>query len=223
MTTGNSDLTIRIGGRLDGAIREIDRLERKLQGATRAFGKLRSSAAAAGGRLRSALGGLVAAVGAGGAAFGDFEVTLARIVGLVGVARGEVDAMGQTLLRMGPEVGRGPNELAHALYAMTRAGARGELALDIVRQAARAAAAGLGETAAIAGAVKSAIDAYGEANLDAGTATGVLVAAARERRASPVGATAPAGGSRLRRERRRPQPRLWRPRSCPRCLPGWRP
>lgn len=150
MTTGNRDLTIRIGGRLDGAIREIDRLERKLQGATRAFGKLRSSAAAAGGRLRSALGGLGAAVAA---AFGDFEVTLARIVGLVGVARGEVDAMGQALLRMGPEVGRGPNELAHALYAMTRAGARGELALDIVRQAARAAAAGLGETAAIAGAV----------------------------------------------------------------------
>lgn len=182
MTAGNRDLTIRISGRLDGAIRDIDRLERKLQGTTRGFNKLRSSAVAAGGRIRSALGGLGAAVGADGAvaALGDFEETLARIVGLVGVAKGEVDAMGQALLRMGPEVGRGPNELARALYAVTRAGARGELALDIVRQAARAASAGLGETAAIASAVTAAIDAYGEANLDAGTAAGVLVAAARE-------------------------------------------
>lgn len=182
MTTGNTDLTIRITGRLDGAIRDLDRLQSKLQGATRGFDKLRSSAVAAGRRIRSALGGLGAAIGAGGAvaALGDFEETLARIVGLVGIAKGEVDAMGQALLRMGPEVGRGPNELARALYAVTRAGARGELALDIVRQAARAAAAGLGETAVIAGTVESAIDAYGAANLDAGTTAGILVAAARE-------------------------------------------
>ena len=196
MTTGNTDLTIRITGRLDGAIRDIERLESKLQGATRGFNKLRSSAVAAGGRIRSALGGLGAAVGAGGTAFGDFEATLTRIVGLVGVAKGEVDAMGQALLRMGPEVGRGPNELARALYAVTRAGARGELALDIVRQAARAAAAGLGETAAIAGTVESAIDAYGEANLDAGTAAGILVAAARES-GSAAAELAPAMGRML--------------------------
>ncbi len=61
MTTGNTDLTIRITGRLDGAIRDLDRLQSKLQGATRGFNKLRSSAVAAGGRIRSALGGLGAA------------------------------------------------------------------------------------------------------------------------------------------------------------------
>ena len=61
MTTGNRELTIRIGGRLDGAIRDLDRLQSKLQGATRGFDKLRSSAVAAGGRIRSALGGLGAA------------------------------------------------------------------------------------------------------------------------------------------------------------------
>ena len=32
MTTGNRDLTIRISGRLDGAIRDIDRLDGKLSG-----------------------------------------------------------------------------------------------------------------------------------------------------------------------------------------------
>lgn len=108
MTTGNRELAIRIGGRLGGAMRDIERLESKLQGATRGFDKLRSSAAATGGRIRSALGGFGAADGADGAvaALGDFEETLARIVGLVGVAKGKVDTMGQALLRMGPEVAR---------------------------------------------------------------------------------------------------------------------
>ena len=35
MTTGNRDLTIRISGRLDGAIRDIDRLDGKLSGVAR--------------------------------------------------------------------------------------------------------------------------------------------------------------------------------------------
>ncbi len=113
----------------------------------------------------------------------DFETALSRITGLVGVARDEVQDMGEQVLALAPEVGKGPGELADALFFVTSAGARGAAAIEILRQSARAAAAGLGETKTVADAVTSAINAYGPAALNAGTATGILVAAVREGKA----------------------------------------
>jgi TP901 family phage tail tape measure protein len=113
----------------------------------------------------------------------EYETSMSRIVGLVGVARDQVQGWRRDLLALGPAVGKGPGELANAMFFVTSAGARGAEALDIVTQAARAATAGLGDTAVVADAVTSAINAYGSANLDAGRATGILVAAVREGKA----------------------------------------
>jgi hypothetical protein len=113
-------------------------------------------------------------------AYNQYEASLNKIVGLVGVARGEVEGFDQAIRRMTSEVGRGPQELAEAMFFVTSAGMRGRAAMDVLTISAKAATAGLGETASIADAVTSAVNAYGEANLSATRATDVLVAAVRE-------------------------------------------
>ena len=209
MPGGDLNLAIRVRAQLGEAVRGLNRLGKELRQAGDAGGEADAGVreAAEGidalegqsevtgravSRLDFALGGLAAnlaaaAVSQGLAAVRDslrelvgFETSLSRITGLVGVAAGEVDAMGRSLLALAPGVGRGPGELADALFAVTSAGARGAGAIDVVRQSARAAAAGLGDTATVADAVTSAMNAYGDGVLDAGAATGVLVAAVRE-------------------------------------------
>ena len=131
--------------------------------------------------------GLTLPLAAAGIAAGkmavDFDDSLTKIVGLVGVAREQVDAWRGDLLKLAKETGKGPSELADGLFFVTSAGARGAEALDILRKSAKAAAAGLGSTANVADAVTSAMNAYGPANLSAAKATGILVAAVREGKA----------------------------------------
>ena len=122
----------------------------------------------------------IAAVGA--AAFklsSDFGASMQKIVGLAGVAQKQVDAWSQDLLAMAPQVGRGPKELADALYFVSSAGIKGQAALDLVRDSAKAAAAGLGETKTIADAASSAMNAYASTGLTSSQAIGVLTAAVR--------------------------------------------
>ncbi|PCJ57847.1 MAG: phage tail tape measure protein [Rhodospirillaceae bacterium] len=114
---------------------------------------------------------------------GDFEEALSKIIGLVGVAQSQVAAWRQDVLKLAPAVGKGPNELAEALFFVTSAGARGAQALEVLNVSAKAAAAGLGDTVVVADAVTSAMNAYGAETLSAGRATGILVATVREGKA----------------------------------------
>ena len=114
----------------------------------------------------------------------DFDDSMTKIVSLVGIARGQVDAWREDLLRLAKETGRVPAELADGLFFVTSAGFRGAEALEVLRNSAMASAAGLGATAVVADAVTSAINAYGAANLSSAKATGILVAAVREGKAS---------------------------------------
>ena len=113
----------------------------------------------------------------------DFEKSMSRIIGLVNLAAKDVKAFEKPLLDIARATGKGPNELAEALFFITSAGARGAAAIDILEQSARAAAAGLGETKSVADAVTSAVNAYGAANLTAAQSTDVLVATVREGKA----------------------------------------
>lgn len=110
----------------------------------------------------------------------DFEMSMTKIVGLVGVSRQQVDAWKQDIYNIGRETGRGPKELADALYFVTSAGYRGEEALDILRRSAMAAAGGMGETKDIADLVTSAMYAYRKSNLSAVEAMDAVVASVRE-------------------------------------------
>jgi TP901 family phage tail tape measure protein len=110
----------------------------------------------------------------------DFEKEMTKIQTLVGIAGDKVDLMGESVLELAKTTAKGPQELAKALFVVTSAGARGAVAMEILEQAAKASAIGLGDTAEIARAVTSAVNAYGESNLDATRATEILVATVRE-------------------------------------------
>jgi len=121
--------------------------------------------------------GLVAAIGGVG---NEFEENLSRIKGLVGATEEELERMRQRVLELGPATGKGPGELSNALFFLKSAGLDTSVALDALEASARASAAGLGDTAVIADAVSSAVNAYGPEVLSAGAATDVLVATVRE-------------------------------------------
>jgi TP901 family phage tail tape measure protein len=137
-------------------------------------------------RQFSQVRGAAAALGVGVALnklrtlFTQFETSLQRTVGLVGVAQDQVNAFGAEIIKLGPAVGKGPGELADALFFITSAGLQGQTALETLERSARAAAAGLGETKQVADAVTSAMNAYSASGLTAAQATDVLVATVRE-------------------------------------------
>ena len=113
----------------------------------------------------------------------DFETELSKVVGLVGVSKKQVDEWGKEILRLGPEIGKAPKELAEALFFVTSAGIKGAESLEVLEMAGKASTAGLGETKTIADLVTSAMNAYGKENLAAANATDILVAAVREGKA----------------------------------------
>ncbi|BCV00221.1 MAG: hypothetical protein CM15mV33_840 [uncultured marine virus] len=59
------------------------------------------------------------------------------------------------------ETGRGPQELADAMFFIASAGLRGATAMEVLNASAKAAAIGLGQTKAVADAATSAVNAYG--------------------------------------------------------------
>ncbi len=116
-------------------------------------------------------------------AFAKFEQTMSRIVGLVGISKQEVEGFSEAIKQISVATARGPQELAEALFFITSAGLEGKDALDALEASARAATAGLGDTATIADVVTSAVNAYGPAMGGAAVATDVLVATVREGKA----------------------------------------
>jgi len=142
---------------------------------------------AAGGALAgiAIFGAAVAKVGFDAAkSFATFETSLSRIEGLVGVPTAELAAMTDELKILSVETARGPQELVEALFFITSAGLEGAEAMDALEVSARAATAGLGDTATIADVVTSAMNAYGDQIGSAAVATDVLVATVREGKAA---------------------------------------
>lgn len=110
----------------------------------------------------------------------DFSQSLTRITGLAGVSEKQVAAWSTQLLRLGPEVGKSPRELADALYFVASSGVSTGKAMDVLTASAKASEAGLGDTQTVADALTSVMNAYGEANITAAQAADVLVATVRE-------------------------------------------
>ncbi len=109
-----------------------------------------------------------------------FESSLTRIETLVGISSDRIEVMRGRVLGLSAATGRGPRELADALFVVTSAGERGAAALEILEAASKASTAGLGETASIARTVTAAMQAWGPEALSAERATDILVATVRE-------------------------------------------
>ncbi len=129
-----------------------------------------------------------AAAGAGVGALklsANFESEMAKIEGLVGISRSQLDEWRSDIFRIARETGKAPAELAKALFFITSAGQRGTVAIDTLTRTAMASVAGLGEQAVVADLVTSAMDVYGAEVLNASTATDIFTAAVREGKLDP--------------------------------------
>ena len=123
---------------------------------------------------------LVAAGIAGVKSFADFDFSMRKIVGLVGVNADVVAGWTGRVRDLGVQYGVSGQKTADALFYITSAGLRGETAMSVLEQSLKANAIGLGDTATIADLSTSALNAYGAANLSASDATDVMVATIRE-------------------------------------------
>jgi TP901 family phage tail tape measure protein len=116
----------------------------------------------------------------------DLEQSFAKIQGLVGLSADEVDVLREAAKRLGPEFGQSANDAADALFFITSAGLRGSAAIDVLEASLKGSAIGLGETRVIADLATSAVNAYGEANLNGATAVDVLAEAVRLGKLEPA-------------------------------------
>ncbi len=126
----------------------------------------------------------------------DFDTSMSRIKGLVGASTAQMGQYRQAILDMSPAVGQGPKALADALFFVTSAGLKGKAALDVLRESAKGASSGLGDTKTVADAVTSAVNAYGAANLSASKAVDILSATVKSGKTA-ASAVAPVLGSLL--------------------------
>ena len=149
---------------------------RKAQATLKSVGR----AATVGGAVLTGIG--IAAV----KTFASYEFELAKIEGLVGVNREVLQGWEGDIKRIATETAQSPQKLAEALFYITSAGLRGAEAIDVLRQSAKAAAAGLGEQATIADLLTSAMNAYGSDVLSATDATNALVEAVRLGKLEPA-------------------------------------
>ena len=117
----------------------------------------------------------------------EYEYTMQKIVGLTGVAQSAVNSWSDDILKLGPQLGKTPQELAEALYFVSSSGIKGAEAMKVLELSAKAASAGLGETQKVADLLTSALNAYRGTGLTASYATDVLVAAVREGKAEASG------------------------------------
>lgn len=175
------------GKDLDKAIREIQKMRDQTQTASDKFKQMGDKLKAVGGQISNVGGQLtksvtlpIVGIGAAAAAMSiEFETSMAKITGLVGIAADEVAGMETAVLQLAGKTAKSPKELADALFVVTSAGLRGKDALDALEFAAKAGAAGLGETNDIARALAGSMNAYGSNVVDAARATDVIVATAR--------------------------------------------
>ena len=135
-------------------------------------------------RVGMAVGLLTVAVVALGVAsvkaFSEFSEELTKVETLVGVDAQLVRQFGEEIKNLAPAVGRGPAELARALFAITSGGERGVGALRLLQQAAKASAAGLGDTATIARTATASLQAFSAMGMTADRSIDILTATVRE-------------------------------------------
>ena len=163
---------------LDDATKSAASAQTKLQ----AFGERASKVGSA---LTSVAVPIAAIGGASLKMAGDFDDAMTKIQGLVGVNAKQVEQWKGQIMEMAPAMGKTSKELAEGLYFITSAGIDSSEAMEVLEASAKASAAGLGDTATVADAVTSAINAYGSENITAAQATDVLMAAVREGKSEP--------------------------------------
>jgi TP901 family phage tail tape measure protein len=116
----------------------------------------------------------------------QFETSLAKIQGLVGLTTDEIEELSEAARRLGPQFNSSANDAAEALFFITSAGLRGAAAIDVLEASLKGSAIGLGDAKTIADLATSAVNAYGESNLSGAQAVDILAEAVRLGKLEPA-------------------------------------
>ena len=90
----------------------------------------------------------------------DFQESMLNTYGANDLTRAQIDAIGNSLLELGPKVRKGPQDLAEAFYFVKGAGFDASKSMDILERSAKAAASGLTETEVPANAATAVLKAF---------------------------------------------------------------
>jgi len=90
----------------------------------------------------------------------DFQESMNKTYGATDLTRSQIDAIGNSILDLGPKVRKGPQDLSDAFYYVAGAGYSGAQAMDILERSAKSASAGLTETTIPANAVTAILKAF---------------------------------------------------------------
>ncbi len=138
--------------------------------------------AGAAGLAAGGLGALAgaAAMGAAIKSAREYQAELIKLNTLVGIQIDQVMAWDSALKDLAVETGRAPADLARAMFAITSGGARGTEAMELLEQAAKASAIGLGDMTSIGRTATAMLQAFGDEGLTAQKAIDIMVATTRE-------------------------------------------
>ncbi|GAF67930.1 unnamed protein product, partial [marine sediment metagenome] len=151
-----------------------------MQGASRAMEQAGERMSKAGKKMTTSLTlPLLGIAGAGVKIAADFDASMRKIVGLVGIPIEQVNEWREDVRHLGVQYGASAKEAADALFFITSAGLRGAEAMETLEVALAASAAGMGEVKVVADAATSAMNAYSVAGLTATRATEILTAGVR--------------------------------------------
>ena len=109
----------------------------------------------------------------------QFEAAIAKIQALSGVSKEQAQRWADAIIKLGPEIGKAPTELAQGMFYVANEFKDGAKAMDILTSAGKMSAIGMGRTAEIAKALVYILHDYEGSNLTAARSSEVLVAATR--------------------------------------------
>ena len=158
---------------------ELDKIDKQLKRIGKQLDKL-------GNRMLGVGAALTAGAGLSLKGFASYESNLAKIEGLVGVSRKEIDGWDKDLKRISRDSGKSLGQVSEAMFFVTSAGYRGSEELEILERTAIGSAAGLGEQATLADLVTSSLGVYADGSLTATAAMDQLTAAIREGKLEPA-------------------------------------
>lgn len=149
-----------------------------MKGGASALTAFTGAAGLAGGALSAFAGAAV--MGAAISSAKEYQIELVKLNTLVGIQTEQIKAWDAAFKDLSAETGKAPADLARAMFAITSGGARGTDAMELLEQAAKASAIGLGDMTAIGRTATAMLQAFGDEGLTAEKAIDVLVATVRE-------------------------------------------
>lgn len=179
---GGRDFTVR------GEVILADKASKVVQSIGGKLNKFGSQLMTTGSRIRSTgqsmtigltapiVGGFIAIIKKAGA----FQDEMAKIIGLSNASADQVALWREELLDLAVSLGKSPQELAEGLFFLASAGLKAGTEIEILALAGKASVAGLGEVSVISQALTNVIAAYGQENVNAADAVGIMIAAIRE-------------------------------------------